>query len=113
MWFLSISATRPYHLIGLLSPLFTFTLIVFVSGIPMAEKLGDKRWRRLVAYNQYKLITSPLIPLPPRVYATLPLSIKYWCFYERHLPIVHKPVKRRRAIADGGGATSNLGSPLI
>lgn len=111
-WFLSISATRPYHLIGLLSPIFTFTLIVFISGIPIAEKLGDKRWRRLVAYNQYKLITSPLIPLPTRVYATLPLTIKYWCFYERHSPIVHKPVKRRKVRADGG-TISNVNSPLI
>ena len=65
MWFLSISATRPYHLIGLLSPLFTFTLITFVSGIPVAERLGDKRWRRLVAYNQYKLIYQSVGSIAP------------------------------------------------
>lgn len=98
---------------GLLSPAFTIILIVFVSGIPVAEGLGDKRWRRLVAYNQYKLITSPLIPLPPRVYATLPLTIKYWCFHERHSPIMHKPVKRRKYRADGDAAAEHASSPLI
>jgi steroid 5-alpha reductase family enzyme len=50
--------------IGLASPLFIITLLLFVSGIPILEKSADKRWGRLAAYREYKRRTSILIPLP-------------------------------------------------
>lgn len=119
LWLFSLRTCPKYY--GLLagaSPLLTHTLLVFVSGIPVAEKLDEKRYRRLVAYNQYKLITSPLIPLPPRVYAKLPLFIKYWLFFDRHNPIVQRPIKRRRVRRESfnGDVTDNTAptsSPMM
>lgn len=92
---MSISGT-PYGLIGFLGPIFTLVIVVFVSGIPVSERIGERRFRRLVAYNQYKTITSPFVPLPPRFYATLPAWVKHWLFFERHNPIIQRPIKRRR-----------------
>lgn len=51
--------------IGLVSPLFIITLLLFVSGIPILEKSADKRWGSDPAYKAYKKRTSILIPLPP------------------------------------------------
>ena len=51
-------------IIGLVSPFFIITLLLFVSGIPILEKSADKRWGKLAAYREYKRRTSILIPLP-------------------------------------------------
>ncbi|MGD1997843.1 MAG: DUF1295 domain-containing protein [Candidatus Dependentiae bacterium] len=59
-------AGLPFHygLIGLLSPLYTALLIIFLSGLPLVEKAADEKWGHLPAYQQYKEQTSILIPLP-------------------------------------------------
>ena len=50
--------------IGIVSPVFIITLLLFVSGIPILEKSADKRWGNVAAYRQYKKRTNILVPLP-------------------------------------------------
>lgn len=52
-----------HTLSAFLSPLFTFTLLVFVSGIPLLEQAGNKKWGEDVEYKRYKQTTPVLIPL--------------------------------------------------
>jgi steroid 5-alpha reductase family enzyme len=67
---------------GALSPLFTWWLLVFLSGVPLAEA----RQRRLHGddprFKEYKLRTSPLVPFPPSVYRRLPDAIKRLVFLD-------------------------------
>lgn len=47
---------------GLISPLYIFVLLIFVSGIPLLEKKADKTWGKNKSYKKYKKETSILIP---------------------------------------------------
>lgn len=49
-----------------LSPLFVAVLLIYVSGIPMLERAGHKRWGTLPSYKAYKLTTPVLIPVVGR-----------------------------------------------
>lgn len=49
-------------LVGLLSPLFIASLIIFVTGLPQLEKKADERWGNDPAYEAYKKRTAVLIP---------------------------------------------------
>ncbi|PWZ22403.1 hypothetical protein Zm00014a_043263 [Zea mays] len=60
----------------ILGPIFLTLLLLFVSGIPLLESSADKRYGRLEEYRVYKNTTSPLIPLPPAVYGSLPAWFK-------------------------------------
>lgn len=53
-------------LVGLVSPIFITTLLLFVSGIPLLEKSADKRWGSQKEYQRYKSSTSVLVPLPKK-----------------------------------------------
>lgn len=55
-------AVAPYWGLSLLGPLVVTILIVFFTGVPLAERhfIGRKGW------EEYKKHTSRLIPLPPR-----------------------------------------------
>lgn len=53
-------------LVGLVSPLFITILLLFVSGIPLLEKVADKRWGDDKSYRRYKDSTSVLILWPPK-----------------------------------------------
>ena len=53
-------------LIGLLSPMYIATIILFFSGIPLLEKAADKRWGDNEKYKVYKKTTSPLFLLPKK-----------------------------------------------
>lgn len=62
-WGIALSVlTLPYGWLGLLSPLTITYLIVFVSGIPMLEKLFADN----PEFQGYRKTTSALIPFPPR-----------------------------------------------
>lgn len=50
----------------LISPVFVFTLLTRISGIPMLSRRGLKRWGDEPEYQQYLKSTSLLVPLPPR-----------------------------------------------
>ena len=71
-------------LLALASPLITFGLLVFVSGIPLAEARDDRKNHQLMAYKQYKHSTSPLLPMPPSWYGPLPQWAKKWIFFDRY-----------------------------
>jgi steroid 5-alpha reductase family enzyme len=54
-----------WRLLTLISPIFVFVLLVFVSGVKMLERSAFKRWGQDEAYLDYLSKTSVLIPLPP------------------------------------------------
>jgi hypothetical protein len=56
------------------SPILTFVLLMFLSGIPMSEERYDKRYGRDPQYRAYKRSTAPLIPTP--FYGQLPNTAK-------------------------------------
>jgi steroid 5-alpha reductase family enzyme len=60
--FAATNLTTLQAVIGLASPLFIASLLLFVSGIPKLEKGADERWGKDPAYQEYKRRTSLLIP---------------------------------------------------
>ena len=56
-------STIQQQVIGSLSPLFSFTLLVYVSGINLLEATGAKRWGGEEGYKTYIANTPVLIPL--------------------------------------------------
>ena len=50
------------QIIGLISPLYIASLIIFVSGIPLLEKSADARWGNNPQYQSYKNNTGVLLP---------------------------------------------------
>ncbi len=76
-WSILMSAT------AFLSPFITFYLLVYISGLPLAEARDEKRFSKLIAYQQYKAFTSPLFPIPPRVYVMIHPRIKRSFFLDR------------------------------
>lgn len=102
----SISQRGHDVLLGaLVSPLFTMILILFVSGMPTAEKPSQEKyylmshgvdggktlepfgktqheedpWKRMKAYRER---TSILLPLPPALYKPLPAILKSTLFFD-------------------------------
>lgn len=60
----SLSITQA--VIGLVSPLFIASLILFVSGVPKLEKSADERWGNSKTYQEYKRRTSMLVLAPKK-----------------------------------------------
>ena len=58
--FQALSSTG--RIIGLMSPVFITSLLLFVSGIPILETSADKRWGDNPGYRRYKKRTSILVP---------------------------------------------------
>ena len=52
----------PIVFITLISPLFTYILLVYVSGVRMLEARGDIKWANDEAYKTYKKETPMLFP---------------------------------------------------
>uniref|UniRef100_M4BTV5 Uncharacterized protein n=1 Tax=Hyaloperonospora arabidopsidis (strain Emoy2) TaxID=559515 RepID=M4BTV5_HYAAE len=71
-----------FFYVSCISPVFTFLVLMFLSGVPLAEDRNDERFGLNATYLKYKHSTSPLIMLPPSVYGPLPLPIKRWCLFE-------------------------------
>ena len=62
-----IAATKmgeysPIVFITLISPLFTYLLLVYVSGVRMLEARGDIKWAHDEGYKKYKEETPMLFP---------------------------------------------------
>ena len=57
LWFgisiMSFSNLNGLELITLISPIFTYWLLVYVSGINILEKNGQKKWGHLESYKKY------------------------------------------------------------
>lgn len=67
MWiaiFLFCSAgMQPFELVvSAISPVFLIVLLRFISGIPLLEQAGEKKWGKDPAYRAYKEKTNLLIP---------------------------------------------------
>ena len=58
---ISFSSLEGFQYITLISPIFTYLLLVNVSGINFLEKSGDKKWGMLESYKKYKEKTPRLI----------------------------------------------------
>ena len=58
---ISCSSLEGWECITLISPIFTYWLLVFVSGIPQLEDSGEKKWGHLKAYQDYTKNTPKLI----------------------------------------------------
>lgn len=52
--------------VTMISPIFVFLLLTRVSGVPMLERRGKKRWGDDPAYRAYLAATPVLVPRPPR-----------------------------------------------
>ena len=59
-------ALRGWQLVTLVSPVFVTLLLTRVSGIPMLEARGLRRWGDDPAYRRHVAQTPVLIPRPPR-----------------------------------------------
>ncbi|KAG9131244.1 hypothetical protein Leryth_006092 [Lithospermum erythrorhizon] len=74
-----------------LGPIFLTLLLLFISGIPLLEASADKKFGTVPGYRLYKRGTSPLIPLPAKLYKDLPqwfqtLFLFEFPLYSRRLP---------------------------
>ncbi|KAL2915255.1 hypothetical protein HK105_205120 [Polyrhizophydium stewartii] len=57
---------EPWQWVSIVSPVFEFCLIWFVSGVPLAEQNAAKRYGSRADYQDYVARTSKFIPWPPR-----------------------------------------------
>ena len=66
LWFaiavISFSSLEGLQLITLISPIFTYILLVYVSGVRMLEDMNDKKWADNEQYKSYKKNTPMLFP---------------------------------------------------
>ena len=51
-----------WRFVTLISPVFVFLLITFISGVPLLEKRADEKWGGQEDYEKYKENTPVLIP---------------------------------------------------
>eukprot|EP00670_Eutreptiella_braarudii_P026307 CAMPEP_0174383122 /NCGR_PEP_ID=MMETSP0811_2-20130205/125017_1 /TAXON_ID=73025 ORGANISM="Eutreptiella gymnastica-like, Strain CCMP1594" /NCGR_SAMPLE_ID=MMETSP0811_2 /ASSEMBLY_ACC=CAM_ASM_000667 /LENGTH=494 /DNA_ID=CAMNT_0015536591 /DNA_START=39 /DNA_END=1523 /DNA_ORIENTATION=+ len=61
----SSNFTQAQQWLTLLSPAFTAFLLLYVSGVPMLEEAGEKKWGHLPEYQHYMRQTSCIIPWKP------------------------------------------------
>ena len=59
---MGISTFEGMNYLALFSPIFSYLLLNYVSGVRMLEYRGHKKWGHLDAYKVYKESTSKLIP---------------------------------------------------
>ena len=57
---MSFSSLEGLQLITLVSPIFTYLLLVYVSGVRLLEASGNKKWGHLSSYQEYKKNTPTL-----------------------------------------------------
>jgi len=59
---MALPALFGWTLATLVSPLFVFVLLTRVSGVPLLERKGKKRWGEDTAYQEYCRATPVLVP---------------------------------------------------
>jgi steroid 5-alpha reductase family enzyme len=59
---MSFSSLSGWQYITLISPLFTYLLLVYVSGVRILEISGMEKWGHLEKYQEYVRTTSSLFP---------------------------------------------------
>ena len=85
IFIISTSICVSVEWVGILSPVFTASILLFLSGIPLLEQKSDQRHKMKEGYLEFKEKTSPLVPLPPSLYRVLPAFIK--CFFCCEFPL--------------------------
>jgi len=75
-----ITGDTLFRISGILSPLFTCTILLFFSGIPLLEAKADSKFSGNPLYLEYKKATPPLVPWPG--YSCLPSPLKLLCCCE-------------------------------
>ncbi len=63
---MAFPALQGWQYATLISPVFVFVLLNFVSGVPLLERRADKKWGGQPDYEAYKASTPPLVLRPPR-----------------------------------------------
>lgn len=63
---MAVPVLSGWRWVTLVSPVFVTVLLTRVSGIPMLERRGAKRWGDDPAYQAYVRSTPVLLPRPPR-----------------------------------------------
>jgi steroid 5-alpha reductase family enzyme len=63
---LASSALDGWRYASLISPVFVFVLLRYISGVPLLAARNDARWGDEPEYQAYKASTPVLIPRPPR-----------------------------------------------
>ena len=58
---MSFSSLVGWQYISLISPIFTYLLLVYVSGVPQLTASGQKKWGHLESYQEYIKNTPTLI----------------------------------------------------
>ncbi len=58
---MSLSSLTGWQLITLVSPIFTYVLLVYISGIRILEARGKKKWGHLDSYKDYVKETPTLL----------------------------------------------------
>ena len=58
---ISLSSLTGWQLITLISPIFTYVLLVYISGIRILEARGRKKWGHLDSYQEYIKSTPTLL----------------------------------------------------
>ncbi len=61
---ISLPSLSGLQYITLISPIFTYVLLVHVSGVRMLEARGQKKWGHLEEYKAYQKSTPMLFPKP-------------------------------------------------
>ncbi|GAB9465987.1 hypothetical protein Gpo141_00003373 [Globisporangium polare] len=88
----TFTGSQQWFYVSVLSPILTFVLLMFLSGIPMAEERYDERFGLQPFYLEYKKSTSPLICLPPALYRNLPMAVKRTLLFE--LPMYSRKLRK-------------------
>jgi len=58
---MSLSSLTGWQLITLISPIFTYVLLVYISGVRILEARGRKKWGHLDTYQEYIKSTPTLL----------------------------------------------------
>jgi steroid 5-alpha reductase family enzyme len=58
---MSFSSLDGWQYISLISPIFTYLLLVYISGVPQLTASGQKKWGHLESYQEYIKNTPTLI----------------------------------------------------
>lgn len=124
---------------AIFSPLLTMALLLFLSGIPLAEKPSQKKyflmshgsdggqsltptksqpeedpWTRMKAYRER---TSILLPLPPVVYKHLPRFIKSTVLFDVSVPVfvtvLCHPMGIQMLTASGSFCVTSITVPVL
>ena len=59
---MSFSSLSNWQYVTLISPLFTYFLLVYISGVRILEASGMEKWGHLESYQQYIRSTPSLVP---------------------------------------------------